>query len=78
MSDRVFLPGEKSKPSQSASPFRIGAIVSLRTCPGQGKVVGLKRGKVYVSWSEPGMYLGRHRPESLVLADAYQSTKEKP
>lgn len=67
----AVLPGMKPQPA----PFTTGALVLLRCCPhGEpGRVLGVKRGRILVSWPEPEHYLGRHSPESLVQVAEFNS-----
>jgi hypothetical protein len=66
MNSRTVLPGTK-RPAKPTSVFPVGTLVALKTCRGVGKVTGMKRGRILVSWGIG--YLGRHRAENLVLVE---------
>ena len=60
-------------PGEAAGTFNVGCKVYLRACAfGQpGRVLRQERGKLAVLWADLGpSYIGRHRPASLMLADA--------
>jgi hypothetical protein len=57
---------------RAAGGFAVGDAVFLRGCPhGQpGRVLRIERGKLAILWADLGpSYIGRHRPESLMLAN---------
>ncbi|MGB9409109.1 MAG: hypothetical protein WCA89_16360 [Terracidiphilus sp.] len=59
-------------PGRAADGFGIGEHVFLRGAPfgHPGRVVRVERGRLAVLWPDLGpSYIGRHRPDSLTLAD---------
>jgi hypothetical protein len=69
------LPGQK--PAKPTMPFEVGAKVLLKSCPSDvpGIVCGMQRERVIVQWPDLN-YTGRHKADSLMLADGTASEKE--
>ena len=63
---------EEAECREGAAMIAVGSKVYLRACHcGQpGRVLRIERGKLVVLWADLGpTYIGRHRPDSLDLAE---------
>lgn len=74
MSTPAVSPAPQAAPGGNAETFPVGCPVYLRGCAFglPGRVLRQERGgKLAVLWADLGpSYIGRHRPDSLMLADA--------
>jgi hypothetical protein len=59
-------------PGEAGDIFNVGQAVFLKGaqyCGQPGRVLRIERGKLAVLWADLGpSYIGRHRPDSLMLA----------
>ena len=67
-------PAPEDAPGRAAGTFNVGQHVFLKGaqyCGQPGRVLRIEQGKLAVLWADLGpSYIGRHRPDSLMLADA--------
>jgi hypothetical protein len=65
-------PAPEDAPGRAAGTFNVGQHVFLKGaqyCGQPGRVLRIEQGKLAVLWADLGpSYIGRHRPDSLMLA----------
>jgi len=79
MTVRCKLPILRNSTPAKPMPFAIDAAVYLRNCSSgaPGRVRGFEYGRVVVHWADL-RFTGKHRPDTLVLADASELPAAAP
>jgi hypothetical protein len=70
--DQMPITAAQDAPGRDGDTLSVGQHVFLRGAPfGEpGRILRIERGKLAVLWADLGpSYIGRHRPDSLMLAE---------